>query len=534
MDKRRARTLLRKQDSFSMNDNEASHGTRLLWNGFWNGFPSIFRMAVGFFLVPFILSHITTDLYGVWRLSFSILSASWMLQIGLNSAVNREVPQGIVRKDLQRISEVVSTTIGFYVILAAVISVGTGLLVLKFPQWFHVSAEHYTTSRLVIAITGIGFAVWVPFGVFRAVMNGLQSFAILGIVEILNTSLYALLVILFMKMECGVVVLTELSAARMILPVVAFGIIVKRSCPEIKILPRNVRYAVFRSILPYSFNSFTFSVANTLFISGSIWVTGALLGPTMTTYYSICAQLTGIIGGFLALTLVVAKPAASQFQARDDMVRVRMLFLRSIKYVFMLALPPVLFLCVFRKDVLMAWLGREDFVVAASSLIPILGVAQVAWLCQQANYYVINGIGRHRAIAVMAVCSTAMSVALAAVFVKTTSLGLVGIALGMTLPMSAVALFVVPVYSCKVLGISISEYVRRCFLESILPILLFFIFIVGWKKHAESLGLGELVLCLGIGVLIVFTGYWLLSLSESEKVVFKGLFVKVFGHFSRT
>lgn len=512
-----------------MTNNQQSHGTRLLRNAFWNGLPSVFSMAVGFFLARFILSHVNTDHYGIWRLSFSLLSASWILQIGLNSAINREVPQGLVRKDFKRISEVVSTTFGFYAILSIIILAGTVLLIFKFPQWFHVAKENYTTSRIVIGMTGLGFAVWAPFVVFQAVMNGLQSFAILGIVNVLATILYALSAYLLLRADGGIIALTGAGVANLILPVVAFTIIVKYLCPQTKILIQNVHFSVFRSILPYSFNSFIYTIANTLFVSGSIWVTGSLLGTTMTTYYSICAQLTGLIGGFLTLTLVVAKPAASQFQAQDDMERVRILLLRSVKYMVMASLLPCLFLCVFRQDVIMVWLNRQDF-VEVSYLIPILAVTQVAWLSQQANYFVINGVGRHRAVAVMAVCSTVMSIVLATLFVKVTSLGLLAVALGISLPMLVVSLFVIPVYSCRVFEISIAKYLKTCFLRPILPIFLFWIFIALWKNYAVTLGLGQLMLCALTGTLIAFAGYWFLALEKSEKAIFKASFRNFLGH----
>ena len=509
-----------------MTGTRQSHGAQLMGNAFWNGSPTVLRLAVGFFLVPFIIAHIETDLLSIWRFSLSLLSASWLLQLGLSSAVSREVPQGLVRKDYHRISEVVSTTVGFNCILSLVLLAATASLVVKFPDWFDVAQENRTTSRIVIGITGLGFAIWIPFVIWRAVIHGLQSFISIGIVEISSTILYAFFVVWALKADGGVVALTALGLGRVLLPAVALAMIARKICPHIKLAFRNARVSVFGSILPYSVNSFIYTIATMLFAQASIWVAGALLGVSIVLYYSVCQQLATMIGAVLAVTLVVSKPAASEFQAQGDMARVRALFLRSMKYVVMAAMPPALFLCVFHHEVLLAWIGKEEF-AAYSYLVPILALTQVAWLCQQAGYYVINGIGRHRPIAAMAVGSMVTSVVLAVILVKVASLGLLGIALGVSIPTVIVSGVLVPVYSCRVLEIPLVQYLKACLLRSAVPIVLFLAFIAGWKMMVERSELWQLLVCLAAGGSIVLAGYWCIALSKNERSVFVTLLAKV-------
>ncbi len=499
-----------------------SHSQRLLGNAFWNGFPSLLRIAMGIVLVPYILSQVGDEFYGIWRISFSILYISWILQIGLNSSVNREIPQGLVHKDYNRISEVISTVVVFYSILSTIILVAVIALVVKFPIWFHVPIEHYTVSRIVIGITGIGFIIWMPFSVFRAVMNGLQSFISIGIVEVLMTICYTLAVFLLLGLGYGIIALTCLGVARLVLPVVALTFLAKYFCPQITISFRNASFKVFRSIFAYSANSAIYTVAAAFFTQGSIWVTGFLLGPAKTTYYSTCHQLAAMIGGFLMISIVVIKPAVSQFQAQDDMERVRILFLRSIKYVLMISLPAAFFLCIFRNEILMAWLGREDF-VRVSYLIPILAIAQVAWLSLQASYFVINGIGHHRVFAIIAVVTTLTSIISAILFFEIGDAGLLGIAIGMSLPVIFVSLIIIPVYSCKVLCISIFKYIRVCLLRLIVPLLIFVFFLISWKKVVTNTSLIQLLLCMFSSVIVVGVSYWNITLSKNERLTFRDI-----------
>ncbi|MFC1677912.1 lipopolysaccharide biosynthesis protein [Planctomycetota bacterium] len=499
-----------------------SHSQRLLGNAFWNGFPSLFRIAVGILLVPYILSQVGNELYGIWRISFSILYISWILQIGLNSSVNREVPQGLVRRDYNRISEVISTVIVFYSIISIIILVAVITLVVKFPVWVHVPIEHYTVSRIVIGITGIGFIIWMPFSVFRSVMNGLQSFTSIGIVEVLMTICYTLAAFLLLGLDYGIIALTCLGVARLVLPVVILTFLAKYFCPQITISFRNASLKTFRSIFAYSANSAIYTIATAFFAQGGIWVTGFLLGPAKTTYYSTCYQLAALIGGFLAIGLVVIKPAASQFQALGDMERVRILFLRSIKYVLMVSLPAAFFLCIFRNEILMAWLGREDF-IRVSYLIPILAITQVTWLSLQTSYFVINGIGHHRVFAIIAVVTTLTSIISAILFFKIGNMDLLGVAIGMSLPVVFVSLIIIPVYSCKVLSLSIFKYIRMCLLRLIVPLLTFILFLISWKRIVANMSLIQLLLCMFTSVVVIGISYWNITLSENERLIFKGI-----------
>jgi len=225
--------------------------------------------------------------------------------------------------------------------------------------------------------------------------------------------------------------------------------------------------------------------------------------------------------------LVVTKPAASQFQAQNDMERVRILYLRSSKYMFMLSWPAVFFLFFFHDNILMTWLGREDF-IRVSYLVPILAVIHVGWLNLKTNYYIINGIGRHRAFAIIAVATTITSVILAVLFVKVANADLLGVAVGMGLPVIIVSFFIIPIYSCRVLCVNGVDYIKQCVLRLIVPLFIFVSILLVWKMIVVEMVLSQLLLCMACSVFVLGVSYWFLSLSKQERRVFSGIFNNIF------
>ena len=69
-----------------------SHSRRLIHNSVFSLSATVGTSIIAFFLVPFLVRHLGNDAYGVWVLIGSVFAYAMTLQLGLSSAINRQIP----------------------------------------------------------------------------------------------------------------------------------------------------------------------------------------------------------------------------------------------------------------------------------------------------------------------------------------------------------------------------------------------------------------------------------------------------------
>lgn len=98
---------------------------RIVLNSVVNVSSTMGRATIGFFLLPFLVSMLGAEAYGVWVLNGSVLIYAPTLTLGLNSAINRHVPVFAARKNAFSIDRVVTTGSAFCVAAGLVTLAGT-------------------------------------------------------------------------------------------------------------------------------------------------------------------------------------------------------------------------------------------------------------------------------------------------------------------------------------------------------------------------------------------------------------------------
>ena len=87
----------------------ATTSRRIVFNSVVSVSSTIGRAVIGFFLLPFLVSMLGAESYGVWVRIGSVLIYAPTLTLGLNSAINRHVPVFAARQDASGIDRVVTT-----------------------------------------------------------------------------------------------------------------------------------------------------------------------------------------------------------------------------------------------------------------------------------------------------------------------------------------------------------------------------------------------------------------------------------------
>jgi O-antigen/teichoic acid export membrane protein len=151
--------------------------------------------------------------------------------------------------------------------------------------------------------------------------------------------------------------------------------------------------------------------------------------------------------------------------AVDDLQRLRTLYITSTRMSLALFLPMGIALAALAGPVLDLWVGPSF--TAAAPLVGILILGSLAATSQWPAGAILQGMARHRFLAISSIGAGLATVALSVALVQ--PLGLSGVALAMGVATAVESLGLVLPYTLRVLGVSGLEYAREVLRPALLP-----------------------------------------------------------------
>ncbi|MBM4387960.1 MAG: oligosaccharide flippase family protein, partial [Deltaproteobacteria bacterium] len=471
--------------------------TRVVLNSIFNLGSMTVTTLVGFFLIPFIIGHLDKPAYGVWTLTASIFSYTGILALGLNSSINRIIPVNLVRKDYGGIRDAMSTGFVFYLMMSLVIMAATAIITIFFPYMFNVKEELIHASRVSVAVTGIGFAVFFPMSLFSAVLSGIQRYDIIASIGTVASLLKAALVVALFNAGFGLISLVVISAAVQIAEISIHKFFASRLCPEAEIRLSNASRAAFKEMIGYSLNTFLYASGSLLLFQSSSLVIGLLLGTSAVAEYSVPVTLVSILNAVIMSLTNVLKPAASHLDAASDLENLRRIYIRSAKYAWMLIFPAVYALAVFSRPLITGWVGEKFEHV--SDILVILSISQGFYVGQMSTFFIIVGIGRHRFFGATILITAVFNIALSFVLIKFLDLGLYGAAIGFAAPLFIASAVFIPLHACSVMSVPFPEMLRESFIKPLILSTPYLIYLVVVRRlyYPDNLPIAAVEVCAG-------------------------------------
>jgi O-antigen/teichoic acid export membrane protein len=288
---------------------------------------------------------------------------------------------------------------------------------------------------------------------------------------------------------------------------------IKRSAPELRLSWRGASRHMARTVFSFSSPVFVIQVSEQLQTKTDEIVIGAFLPVRAVTPYGIARRLSEAAQLLTRQFLKVLLPLASELHAEKDQARLRALYTASTRLTLAAFLPVGSVIIILARPLLTVWVGATYAKYA--NLVLILTIASLIDTSQWPAASVLQGMARHRLLAVISILSGLANVILSIILVR--SLGLTGIALGTLIPTSVECLLFILPYSMHVIGIS----VRTLFVEVVWPTLgpaiPMIITLYTIQQILAPSSLISIALAAGAGVLIYVIGYFSVGASSIER-----------------
>lgn len=415
--------------------------------------------ALSVALTPILIHGLGDVYFGMWVLVTSLLDSSWLLDFGMRTAVFTFVARHWGARQREQLNLTFAS--GFAVAIA---SAGVILLLVTgsvwfLPHFFSVSGAARVTFRSLLIISTVPVAVMFAVQFLWTFLCALRRFDLYNLGCSGNGISRAVLILVALHLHWGIlgVAVASLVTALLALPVSLY--MVKVADPELEFHIRNVKASRIRELLAFSYYAFLGTVGDQLRFCVDSIVIGRVLTLAMITPFSIAGRLLFL---FRQLTWALVSPFSGmmgELQGQQLHKHLSQCFLFSTRVTSFLGIFFALLLAINGGPLIRLWVG--DAYSNSYILLLVLLAGYCPMLSQLPCVSLLMARGDHRLRGWWTLAEGAANLALSIYWGR--KFGLLGIALGTTVPMVIVNLLIQPWYTLRSAAIPLSTYLREGF-----------------------------------------------------------------------
>jgi len=505
-----------------MNERPVTTSKRLVHNTLFNIVTLMTYAVVAFLLMRFFLSHLGEAQYGVWLLiSGSIFRYAPLLNLGLNSAINRYIPLYQAKGDDDAVQRVISSSLFFFSGLSIFLVAASVVIYFNVGSWFAIEPELVGVAGSLVLVVGFCVACALPLHPAAAVLSGLQRYDITSTLELVVLILRTVLTVVLLSHGYGLLTAGLVFGLGEVFLRVLDYLFVRKLLPAAFLSLKKIDLQLLKEMLAYGINTFLYAMGAVIIFSASQVVIGIFLGPAEISQFAFATAGIMLLSQMVQAATAAIKPAVSDLDARNDHVRVKEIAFLTRKYSLLLIIPSGCFLMAMGGDFLRIWVGdqfenpailKEMAVISA-----ILTVAICFMLAQHSNFLVLVGRGEHSIFGVLTLAAALLCVGTSVVSVKVLGMGLLGIAWSNLVPILLSSGVILPIYFNRKMGISALENVRNVWQPALLGSLPAVLMIGVWKCTAPPDSWLELGAVVAVGATLTCVAGWFLSLTDVER-----------------
>ena len=425
----------------------------------WTGYAV--SVGVALMLSPFIVHSLGDDLYGLWTLIVAFTGYYGVLDLGIRSGVGQYVTRYWAHRDMPGVNRTMNTAVVLMSGAAALAIAASVVISLGIPSWFPAQGEAPWRLQWSAAILGLGIAIGFPLAVYGSATVATQRYDLSNLIAIVERLASAGLIVWVLRAGYGLLGLSIVTTVISLLGATVRVLVAFRLLPGMIFSPRAFAKSSLAEIAHYGSFSFIIRVADQVIQATSALVVGVFMTTAAVTYYAIGANLIPYYVAIITGVTWTLTPLATAYDAQGDGDGLRRLWLAGTRAVFALSAIVAGGLVFLGHDFLNLWMGEKyvsgEQYASSATVLAILAAGYLVRVSNNVGVQVLFGMREVKLLAVLfggeAIANLVLSIALVRPF------GLVGVALGVAIPMVIIQGIVQPLVLLRRLGVSWGTHV---------------------------------------------------------------------------
>ncbi len=468
-------------------------------------------------LTPVIVHAVGATDYGVWVLFGSIASFGLLLELGIAAALVKYVAEHAARGEVREAALMAGAATWLYALAGGLLTLLGVILALVLPSVVELHGAFARLFRPMAILVGLNIGVSMLAITPVAVLRALQRFPAANAIMGGGALLTAILTVLALVLDFGIVGVAAANAAATILAYAASIVVARRAAPGFMTVLIRRDGARARRLLRFSRSVAVIQVAIRLQSRLDAVVIAAALPVRLLAPYNFGLNLSNGIGTATDQFAKLLLPMAAEAGVGQDPPALRRLFLTSTRLTMAITLAVGLPVALLGGPILRVWVGPSF--AGYGAVVALLAAAAIVGLPSYPAAAVLQGIERHGPIAWMALAGGVFNVALSIALVG--PLGINGVAAA-TLIATAVeiTLLVVP-YASRVLGVSLRDYTTAVVLRLAPSAALLAAMLLAERAILPVTSLIRLAIVVAVAELVYCAAYATLGAAPTERDAYR-------------
>ena len=434
----------------------------VLWS--WSG--AIFSLLSGLVLAPYLIRHLGDERYGIWALAFSFIDYFALVDLGLRSAVIKYSAHYRATGELDRLEEIVSTGLAYY-LAASVCVAGAALLVARhLTSIFHVLPHDVAAFQFLTVTVGIGFALGIIFSLYSGVLEAYQRFDIISRILILNSGVRVVGCFTVLMLGWGLRALGLCVLAGQILGYGLMWYAVRRLLPGRTFAPGNASRAAMRQMLGYGLHTFAANISLIVLNQDVPVLIGHFLTTTLVGYFSFPLRLLSYSVDLVTRLGLITAAKAAELMAHGEIKTIARMAVLVNRYCLLLFLPVAVYLSIFGRQLIAVWVSPSFADNCAQLAAPLGAAISICAAAQYNSQSILYGLAKHKALAHAVTVEAILSVA--ALWYVIPRYGIYGAAWVYSVLMIASRGLYVPYWVSRHLGLTYAAYMEGIYARPVL------------------------------------------------------------------
>jgi O-antigen/teichoic acid export membrane protein len=439
----------------------------LFSNILWSTSGALVNALAGLVTLPFLVSRLGTESYGLWTLIVAVSGYIMALELGVTTALGRLIAGYRAEDEIGKINIALSTAmvllLGTFLLACIATWVGVGI----FFAAFEIPQERSSDVLHALLLSAFFAAAAIPASIGGAILWGYERFDLIHLLDnpivILRTALTLWLIDTNSTLVELVLIVVTTSGAGFLLRA-ALCLWVE---PRLSLRAQYFSQREVRSIFAFGFWYSVLSTTKTVLPQIAPLIVGGTLGNSAVTHYAVPRQLVTYSNWLIVAANQAAIPRATLLFFADRKSEQEQLFILGGKLSLGLALYLLGGFVLFSTSFLSLW--QPTIAGDVYYLLLILMLGEVLPMAQWTTHSVILGLGQHRLLAVLGVAEGLFLAALCLVIVP--RFGLVGVGITVAVVGFTFRGLFQMLYGCNLLGISPASYAHAVILP-LVPVML--------------------------------------------------------------
>lgn len=472
----------------------------------WAGL--IINGVVSILLIRVLLHGLGDFYYALWILTASFLDYYGLLDMGMRYSLQRFVARYGGGNERQALNETFMTGLSMGAFIGVSAMVICVLLVWLLPGFFHVTGSARHLFRVVLVIQSVTLALNLPARIMGAYLCGLHRFDLYNGSASLQGVLRGIVFWLVIRLGGRVtaIAMAQLAIMAFILVLVIF--FVRYADPELTISWANTSWARTKELVTFSVFVFLSDVGDRLRFSTDAIVISHFLSVALAAPFNVISKLMETFKmAFFPITGPLTTEA-NLLEGQRKFDAVRALFLRSSKVCALLAFAGTTVLVSHGRDILRFWIDSSFASDRNFGLLVVLTIGYCVVLAQSPSNTFLYVRNRQKTLAAWTLAEGLVNLGLSIYWAK--QYGIIGVAMGTTVPILFMRLGVQPVYTLRVLEIPWKEYLTKSLIRPSIVTAgaIGVAFVTGLFRHPAT-KLGFLGILVAMGLLFLALSYWI-------------------------